>query len=156
MADSAVTVREAQPQEFRLIAQFVWEMARETEGLELDPETVEAAVQTALSDPDKGVYYVAEADEGLIGQALVTREWSDWNCCEYWWLQSIYVVPQWRRRGVFSSIYRHIRDRAHDASAAALRLYVLESNMPAVAAYRRLGMTDTGYIVMEDRCASRE
>ncbi|MEA3402091.1 MAG: GNAT family N-acetyltransferase [Armatimonadota bacterium] len=100
-------------------------------------------------DRARGVYYVAEADEGLVGQALVTTEWSDWNCCQYWWLQSVYVRPRWRRRGVFAAIYRHILCRARARSVAALRLYVHRANHPARTAYERVGMTETGYTVFE-------
>lgn len=151
MAAEEITIREAKQQDFRIIAGFVVAMAHDSEGVELDRETVEAGVQAALQDRSKGVYYVAETEEGLIGQALVTTEWSDWNCGEYWWLQSVYVVPKWRRRGVFGRIYRHILDRARDASAAAVRLYVTRQNERALLAYRRLGMSESDYLVLEQR-----
>ncbi|MFO8082551.1 MAG: GNAT family N-acetyltransferase [Armatimonadota bacterium] len=151
MSADEIIIREAREADFRIVAEFVVAMASDSEGVELDAETVEAAVRAALSDRSKGVYYVAEAEEGLIGQALVTTEWSDWHCCEYWWLQSVYVVSGWRRRGVFGRIYRHILARAHDASAAAVRLYVSRGNEPALLAYRRLGMDETDYLVLEQR-----
>ncbi|MGM0494108.1 MAG: N-acetyltransferase family protein [Armatimonadota bacterium] len=151
MSADEIIIREAREADFRIVAEFVVAMASDSEGVELDAETVEAAVRAALSDRSKGVYYVAEAEEGLIGQALVTTEWSDWHCCEYWWLQSVYVVSGWRRRGVFGRIYRHILARARDASAAAVRLYVSRGNEPALLAYRRLGMDETDYLVLEQR-----
>jgi len=149
MSGERIIVREAEPHEFRIITDFVLAMARDSEGVTLNPEIVEAGVQAALADCGKGVYYVAEADQGLIGQVLVTTEWSDWNCCEYWWLQSVYVRPEWRRRGVFGLIYRHIVDRARESRAAAIRLYVHRDNEAAIRAYRRHGIADSEYIVME-------
>lgn len=146
-----VGIREARESDFRVITDFVVAMALDSEGVALDTEVVEAAVRTAIADSSKGVYYVAEAAEGLIGQALVTTEWSDWNCREYWWLQSVYVVPKWRRKGVFGHIYRHILDCARDAGAAAVRLYVNSENERALLAYRRLGMDETDYLVLEQR-----
>ncbi len=92
MAHAEVIVREAKPQDVLLVTEFVVAMARDSEGAVLDEKVVAAAVRAALQDRARGVYYVAEADEGLVGQALVTSEWSDWNCCEYWWLQSVYVL----------------------------------------------------------------
>ncbi len=151
MSPEHIVIREAQAQDFRIVTDFVVAMARDSEDVELNREIVEAAVRTALADRSKGVYYVAEADEGLIGQSLVTTEWSDWSCCEYWWLQSVYVVPKWRRKGVFGRIYRHILDRAREASAASVRLYVHSANEPALLAYRRLGMTDCDYVVLEQK-----
>jgi len=151
MSPEQIVIREAGPQDLRIITGFVVAMARDSEEVVLDPEIVEAAVRTALRDRSKGVYYVAEADEGLIGQSLVTTEWSDWNCCEYWWLQSVYVAPHWRGRGVFGRIYRHILDRAREASAAAVRLYVNRNNERALLAYRRLGMHESDYIVLEQQ-----
>ncbi|MGC9318947.1 MAG: GNAT family N-acetyltransferase [Armatimonadota bacterium] len=149
MSETEVTVREAEPRDFRIIADFVVAMARESEGIDLDLETVEAGVTAALGDRSKGVYYVAEADEGLVGQALVTTEWSDWNCCDYWWLQSVYVRPRWRRRGVFGAIYRHILSRARRGSVGALRLYVHRHNEAARTAYERVGMRESDYTVFE-------
>lgn len=151
MTQDRITVREARAQDHRIIAQFVIAMAHESEGVTLDAETVEAGVRAILDDRAKGVYYVAEASGGPIGQSLVTTEWSDWNCREYWWLQSVYVVPEQRRRDVFRSIYRFILSRARDASAAAIRLYVRHDNDGASMAYRRLGMHETGYTVFEQR-----
>ncbi len=149
MAQAEVIVREAKPQDALLVTEFVVAMARDSEGAVLDEKVVAAAVRAALQDRARGVYYVAEADEGLVGQALVTSEWSDWNCCEYWWLQSVYVLPEWRRRGVFAAIYRHIEQAARDAHAAALRLYVRRDNERARLAYERLGMNEADYIVYE-------
>ncbi len=149
MEATDVTVREARPQDAPVIATFVVAMARDSEGVALDEETVRAGVRAAIADRAKGVYYVAEAEGALVGQSLVTTEWSDWNCCEYWWLQSVYVVPAWRRRGVFAAIYRHILSRARDAGSAALRLYVHRENTAARLAYQRLGMHESEYVVYE-------
>lgn len=34
-------------------------------------------------------------------ELLVTFEWSDWRNAQYWWIQSLYVVPEHRRKGIF-------------------------------------------------------
>lgn len=149
-----VTIRKAQPRDLRVVADFVVAMARDSEGVELDLETVEAGVRAALEDPTKGVYYLAEADEGVVGQVLVTTEWSDWNCCEYWWLQSVYVLPHCQRRGVFAALYRHILERARGASVAAIRLYVHRQNDAARSAYEHVAMRETDYTVFETRLRS--
>lgn len=149
MTGQGLLVREATIDDAPTITQFVVAMAADSEGIELDLNTVEAAVRAVLQDRSKGVYYVAETEDGLVGQALVTTEWSDWNCSEYWWLQSVYVHPDRRRSGIFTAIYRHIERAARDAGAAALRLYVARDNTPARVAYERVGMSESPYLVYE-------
>ncbi|MGD9497387.1 MAG: N-acetyltransferase family protein [Armatimonadota bacterium] len=144
-----IVIREAQAQDTPTIADFVLAMARDSEGVTLDPQTVAAAVQAVVAERGRGVYYLAEVDGCLVGQTLVTTEWSDWNCREYWWLQSVYVRPDWRGKGVFDALYRQIVARACAAGAAAIRLYVHRDNGHARDAYTRVGMAESGYTIFE-------
>src|SRR5690606_20639735 len=96
-------------------------------------------------------YWLAELDEEVVGQTMVTYEWSDWRDGVIWWLQSVYVTPAARGRGIFRALYRHVEDLAKtDEDACALRLYVERENTRAQAVYQRLGMTPTAYLVFED------
>lgn len=94
-------------------------------------------------------YYVAEEGGDVIAQAMITLEWSDWRNCQVWWIQSVYVRPECRRRGVFSRLYAHLRRLAHAAGAAGLRLYAETNNVRAHATYEKLGMVST-YKVFSD------
>lgn len=124
-------------------------MALKTENLVLDRPTVEHGVRTALQDPTKGLYFVAEHDGRPVGQLMVTFEWSDWRNGNLWWLQSVYVLPEYRRRGVFAALYRHAQTLADQSGAVGMRLYVEENNLTAQQVYRRLGMHMSHYRVME-------
>ncbi|HJL40122.1 MAG TPA: GNAT family N-acetyltransferase [Myxococcales bacterium LLY-WYZ-16_1] len=124
-------------------------MARETEGVELDPQTLRAGVEAVFQDPHKGRYYVAERDGAVVGQLLVTWEWSDWRNRWVWWIQSVYVWPAFRQQGVYRSLYRHVDAEARLAGAAGIRLYVEVDNVRAQAVYRRLGMDGEHYRLFE-------
>src|SRR5262245_19806153 len=98
-----ITIRTAQISDHDMIALFNRNLASETEGKALDPATVHAGVQAILSDRAKGIYYVAETDGRVIGQFMVTYEWSDWRNATFWWVQSVYVAPEFRGKGVFTA-----------------------------------------------------
>ncbi len=96
------------------------------------------------------MYFVAEAGGAVIGQLLITHEWSDWCNGDYWWLQSVYVRADWRRRGVFQALFQHVLARAAEqGDVASIRLYVEKNNQPALKAYDRLGLKETHYRILE-------
>ncbi|TAJ45853.1 GNAT family N-acetyltransferase [Methanofollis fontis] len=143
-------VRPARAGDAGSIAAFNRAMAMETEGRVLDVLTVEAGVEAVFVDPGRGRYFVAEADGRVIGQAMVTTEWSDWRCGEFWWVQSVYVEPSWRRRGVFTALFGCVEAEARRSpGVVGLRLYVERENRTAQETYRRLGMAESDYLMFE-------
>ncbi len=144
-----------------VIAAFNVALAAESEHLALDPPTVEAGVTAVLRDAAKGRYFVARSVDtaagnapddaaGLVvGQILITYEWSDWRNGQMWWVQSVYVDPDHRRRGIFRALLEHVLEAAAAAGVAIVRLYVEQNNSPARATYTSLGLKDAGYLVME-------
>lgn len=145
-----ITVREAAPEDVDAIAAGNARMAVETEGRTLDPAVLNPGVRALFDDAAKGRYWVAEAEDRVVGQLMITWEWSDWRNGTMWWIQSVYVDPAFRRRGVFSSLYRHVeRLAADDPDCCGLRLYVERDNARAQQTYAALGMDVAGYLVME-------
>lgn len=145
-------LRLAGPSDAPTIVEFNRLLALESEGKALDPEQLAPGVAAVLRDPDKGVYHLAEQDGVILGQMMLTREWSDWRNGWFWWIQSVYVRAEARRLGVFRSLYQHVHSLAQaDASVIGLRLYVEHENHRAQQTYQSLGMDRTGYLVLE-RC----
>ena len=143
-------IREANPADADAIVQFQLEMAKETENIELDRPTVEKGVAAVFDDPDKGTYYVAEHEEKVIASLLTTYEWSDWRNGTVLWVQSVYVVKEYRRKGVFSAIYQHVKNKVlNDESLKGIRLYVEHNNNRAQAVYTKSGMTAEHYQLYE-------
>ena len=145
-----IIVRQASWADRVVIADFNVRLADESEGLRLEPTTVQAGVDALLKDPSKGLYYVAEVDRAIAGQIMITCEWSDWRNGNLWWIQSVYVKPEFRRQGVFRRLFEHVRalaDRQKDVPA--LRLYVHAENSQAHRSYQKLGMSRTYYEVYE-------
>ena len=144
------SVREAHRGDATTIARYNAAMAEETEGKALDPGQVGPGVDALFDNPSLGQYWVAEDGGQVIGQVMVTYEWSDWRNGMIWWIQSVYVCPESRRRGVFTELYRHVESLAAAAPGViGLRLYVENNNVRAQQTYAALGMVKPGYLVME-------
>ena len=124
-------------------------MAQETERLQLDPEVLHAGVAAVLDGRVPGRYYVFEEGGRVLAQLMITFEWSDWRNCLVWWIQSVYVDPAHRRRGLYRQLYAVVREEARAAGAAGLRLYVDATNTGAQAVYAALGMDGGHYRVFE-------
>lgn len=145
-----LTLRRANPADAATIAEFNRRLAWESERITLDADTLLAGVTAGLADPHKGFYTVAERDGEIVGQTLVTFEWSDWRNGWFWWIQSVYVREDARRGGVFRSLYKYLeRLASEDPTVIGLRLYVEANNDRAKSTYRSLGMTDTTYGLLE-------
>jgi len=150
---SNIHVRRARLSDADVVAAFNVAMALETENHVLDPATIASGVRAALTDENRALYYVAEIDgvphRRIVGQTLVTFEWSDWRNGFIWWFQSVYVAPEFRGRGVFRAVHDVIEREARAAKCVGLRLYVWNENGRAQTTYGKLGWTDANYKVME-------
>ena len=143
-------IRKARTADAAVIAAFNQNIAWETEKLRLDSLTVRRGVRALLKDAAKGIYFVAEQDDAIIGQLLITYEWSDWRNGNFWWIQSVYVADEFRQSGVFRALFAHIEKLARSRrDVCGLRLYVEKNNRRAQRAYQRLGMKHTHYEIYE-------
>lgn len=124
-------------------------MAWETESRHLDDAVLSAGVRALLDDPRKGFYLVAEAEGQIVGSLMVTSEWSDWRNGEMWWFQSVYVLPAWRKHGVFKAMYAEVMRLARAGGARELRLYVERDNHVAQRTYAAMGMAHSHYDMWE-------
>ena len=108
------------------------------------------AYSALLEDRAPGRYWVAERGGQVVGQLLITYEWSDWRNRLVWWIQSVHVAPAARRHGVFRVLYAFARQEAQSAGAGGLRLYVDVTNTRAQAVYTAMGMNGDHYRVFEE------
>jgi GNAT superfamily N-acetyltransferase len=145
-----LSVRLALPSDVSVIAEFNAAMAKETEGIELNRERLQKGVEALFADPSKGLYYIAESDGKIAGQLMITYEWSDWRNATFWWIQSVFVRPEYRRQGVFHALYRSIETIAGTrGDVCGIRLYVEKENDRAQKTYEALGMKHSHYEMME-------
>ncbi len=156
LEETRVDVRDARAEDVEAIAGFNEAMARETEDVRLDAATIRAGVKAVLDDPGKGRYFVAEIAGEVAGCVLITYEWSDWRNAMIVWLQSVYVTPAHRLKGVFRALFRHAEAIARSPGHCGMRLYVDSHNATAQKTYAKLGMAFRGYLVFETRDALRE
>ena len=122
------------------VVEFNARLAQETEGVDLDRDRLRAGVAAVLRDQSLGLYFIAESGSGPAGQLALTYEWSDWRNGMFWWLQSVYVRPEFRRKGVLRALYGHVLEMAKDRGVCGIRLYVEKENRTAQEAYRQLSM----------------
>jgi len=144
------TTRPAVAEDAETIARFNQAMAMETEGKTLDPETLGRGVRRVLDEPAHGRYLVAEDEGGAVVACLmITYEWSDWRNAQVWWIQSVYVSPAHRRKGVFRRLYQAVRELGEAAGVCGYRLYVERENVRAQRTYEDLGMRLADYLMYE-------
>jgi GNAT superfamily N-acetyltransferase len=142
-------IRPARPADEAVVVAFNAALATESEDHVLDPAVLGPGVRAALADPARCRYYVAERGGRVVGQTMVTYEWSDWRNGWIWWIQSVYVLPEARAAGVFRALHARIEAEARAEGAVGLRLYVFDGNRRAQEVYARLGMRDARYRVLE-------
>ncbi|WP_109124708.1 GNAT family N-acetyltransferase [Dyella sp. C11] len=145
----SIAIRIADRGDIEHIAQWNTAMAWETEHKALEPAVIHRGVTAVFDEPRRGFYLLAERDKEPVGCLLVTYEWSDWRAGDFWWIQSVYVVESARREGVFRRLYEEAKDRAKQARAVGLRLYVETENERAQRTYAGLGMERCHYFMYE-------
>jgi ribosomal protein S18 acetylase RimI-like enzyme len=145
-----MTIRKGELRDANTLAQFNIKMAKETENKELDFETVLRGVKAIIKDAHKGFYLVAERKGQIVGQLMVTPEWSDWRNMNFYWIQSVYVPEESRKQGIFAALFHHLKDIVrYKKNVAGLRLYVEVNNEGAKQVYEALGMHNPGYNMYE-------
>jgi ribosomal protein S18 acetylase RimI-like enzyme len=147
----ALVLRKAQLPDAVTIADFNSAMALQTEGKRLLPEVIGAGVRRLIEQPALGFYIVVEDAGRVVACLLVTNEWSDWRNGLFWWIQSVYVEPEYRRQGVYRRMYDFVRElAAREPAICGFRLYVEKDNTVAQATYAALGMKPTDYQIYEE------
>ncbi|MEO6690639.1 MAG: GNAT family N-acetyltransferase [Dokdonella sp.] len=150
----SLTIRDATSADIAFLVDSNAAMAMETERKVLDRALLTRGVSAVFERPERGFYLVAEEQRHPIGCLLVTFEWSDWRNGLWWWLQSVYVVADARRQGIFRALYTEVERRAACAAEViGLRLYVERENLRAQATYTERGMLETPYHVYESALA---
>ncbi len=146
-----IKIRPAIQADAERIIDFNIEMAMETESKGLPRDIITAGVRKVLQEPQLGFYVVAELDKTLAGCLMITKEWSDWRNGLFWWIQSVYVKPVFRRQGIYGRLHTHIRELAQkNDRVCGLRLYVEKNNIIAQKTYQNLGMQATHYKIFEE------
>lgn len=146
----SVLVRQARRDDVSLMVRWAQAMAQETEDKPLDTTTVTRGIEAGIDDPERARYFIAEIAGQPAGTLMLTTEWSDWRCAWWWWIQSVYVPPEHRRKGVYRALHAHVAELARArGDVFGLRLYVERENVQAQRTYEFLGMHDAGYRMYE-------
>ncbi|MGS2720596.1 N-acetyltransferase family protein [Paraglaciecola aestuariivivens] len=146
-----MAIRVAQEQDLASLVSFNQLMAQETENKSLDESILSQGVASLIKDKSKGYYLVAEVNGQVVGSLMVTTEWSDWRNAVFWWIQSVYVVPEYRRKGVYAKLYTQVKALAEQQKdVCGFRLYVEKDNLIAQKTYHSLGMHESHYLMFEE------
>jgi len=146
-----MNIRPATKEDIGALVEFNQAMALETEGKALDAQILRSGVEAIFQTEDKGFYVVAEDAGKIVGGLMVTFEWSDWRNSWFWWIQSVYILPEARGRKIYSSLYEFVKTRAREQkNVCGFRLYVEKENARARAVYEKLGMESSHYLMYEE------
>ncbi len=144
-------VRLAQDKDIETLAKFNMSLAWETEQKKLELPVVTRGLQELLGNSRHGFYTVAEVAGRVVGCIMITYEWSDWRCGQFWWIQSVYVDHEFRRQGIFRKLYEHLKEQAsREPNVCGFRLYVEHSNLAGQSTYAGLGMEEVSYKFFEE------
>ena len=144
-----ISIREAQENDLVVLIENNKALANETESIQLNADVLREGIIEALKRQECN-YFVAVIGKKVVGQTMITQEWSDWRNCIIWWIQSVYVHPTHRKQGIFRALFKHIESLAKiNPQVKGLRLYVMHNNNSGKETYKSLGMNDSGYIIFE-------
>ncbi len=133
------------------LVEFNQAMALETEGKRLETRILQSGVEAVFNDEKKGFYVVAEEENKIIGGLMITFEWSDWRNSWFWWIQSVYILPEARGRKIYSRLYDFVKNKAREnGNVCGFRLYVEKENLTARKVYEKLGMEASHYLMYEE------
>jgi GNAT superfamily N-acetyltransferase len=150
MMKNTTTIRTATKKDLATIVTFQICLARESEHLELEQNILSKGVLYILENPIRGEYYLAEVGNEIVACLLILPEWSDWRNKEVLWIHSVYVKKEWRKQGVFRSMYEYLAKKVNtEKNYAGLRLFVDKRNTPAQKVYKSIGMNDEHYSLFE-------
>jgi ribosomal protein S18 acetylase RimI-like enzyme len=144
MTSTEIQIRPACPADSEALVSLILVMALESEGRKLDEPVLKAGVASVFDNSALGTYWVLTTESGLIGCTLITTEWSDWNNAPYWWIQSLYIKPEFRGQHLFENLLARLEQAARQSNVAELRLYVETNNQRAIRVYERNGF-DAGH-----------
>ena len=142
-------IKKANLKDAEKIANFNVLLAKESENLNISFNTTLKAVKELIINKNKGFYLLATKDEKIIGQLMITFEWSDWSNKDFWWIQSVYVDKDFRKKGVFKNLLTEVKKQAKKNNVSQIRLYVFKENKKAIKAYKSLNMKEKEYIIFE-------
>ena len=146
-----MNIRTATPQDVDSLVKFNQAMALETEGKDLDDDVLRRGVEAVFTDEKKGFYVVAGDGEMILGALMITYEWSDWRDAWFWWIQSVYILPEARGRKIYRQLYDFVKAKAADAGTiCGFRLYVESDNHNAQRVYEKVGMKASQYLMFEE------
>jgi len=153
MMEDNIAIRKAELKDAETIANLNIKMAEETESKKIDKDVARKGVKAVMKDPHKGFYLVVEKRSipvRIVGQLMITFEWSDWRNKYFWWIQSVYVDKKYRNKKIFSRLYRQVVEMAkYRKDVSGLKLYVEKYNETAKKAYEALGIKRTSYEMYE-------
>lgn len=148
---SVLKIRKAAIEDSEILIKSNIKMAKETESIELDYETVKKGVNFLLENSEFGFYLIADYNDKIAGSLMITKEWSDWRNGFFYWIQSVYVMPELRRMGIYKALYEEIKNISkNDKYCIGYRLYVEQNNQVAIKTYKSLGMDETYYKLYEE------
>ncbi|WP_244982354.1 GNAT family N-acetyltransferase [Cylindrospermopsis raciborskii] len=151
---SDLLIRQGELGDLQVLVEFNQALIYETENKQLPINDINAGVKTLLKNPSLGFYLLAQKNNQVVGSLMVTTEWSDWRNGLYWWIQSVYVNPDFRRQGVFKALYQAVKQQAKTQTSglkvSGFRLYVEKENVIAKRTYQSLGMEKSHYEIFEE------
>ena len=133
-----ISFRCAEEKDCGLILYFIRELAAYEKMLD-EVVTTEEMLKEWLFDKRSAEVLFACADGREIGFALFFHNYSTFVGRAGLYLEDLYVLPQYRGRGVGKAIFRKLASIAEERGCGRMEWVCLDWNKPGIAFYRSLG-----------------
>lgn len=158
-------IRVADPKDYMKVREFYYSLTDAMEHAEFKPgwkKDVYPSQDFLLTSIRYGELYIGESDDGMAACMVVNHEYNDGYQQVKWLteaedgellvIHALGVHPDVSGRGIAKKMVRHVMETARKNNLKAIRLDVLEGNVPAEAAYISVGFQyiDTLSMFYED------
>ena len=148
------TIRPGALADLEMLVAFTLSEALDSERRSLNAVEVRRGVMGAFDSPPKVRYWVVESGGRMVASTSIVTEWSNFRGGDYWWIQSLYILPEHRGRGLVDTILQHLVQEAKAGLALDLRLYGFNTNARALRAYQRFGFREAPYLILTKALAA--
>ncbi len=124
------------------------------EGIPFDPAAIRPALAVLFADPGLGRVWLALEEDSVAGYAMSTWGFSTEQGGRFLLLDELFVLPEFRGRGVGAEMLAFVEREAVRDGAGAVRIEVSVENGPARELYRKAGYADPRRLFLAKRLAS--
>ena len=131
--------RDYLPHDCSRLKQMVFALYEEdSEGESITEAKVDATIDKFSNVPGRGKIVIFQKEDNIIGYSLLVFYWSNEYGGEILFIDELYVLPEFRKRGVSTGFIKYL-EKEYSESAKIIQLEITPTNENAKRLYSNLG-----------------